>query len=183
VDPITIVTALSTFAPMLTKWLGAGSKVQDVADKAADIAQIITGTSSPTAAIDALKADPALALQYQQAVMNQELEFEKLYIADLDSARKRDTAIKVAGKDNKRADWLAALCIAVVVSILGIVIFRSDIDEFAKGVITTILGMFLQQLNAIYSFEFGTTRSSTVKNNTIDDLTTIVRKQDDKAGN
>jgi hypothetical protein len=182
VDPITIITALSTFAPMLTKWLGAGSKVQDVADKAADIAQIITGQATPEGAIDALAKDPALALQYQQAVMAQELEFERLYIADLDSARKRDTAIQVFGKSNKRADWLAALCIFVVVVILGIVIFKSGIDEFAKGVITTILGMFLQQLNSIYSFEFGSTRASATKNNTIDDLTTVIRNQD-KAGN
>ena len=50
-----------------------------------------------TEALDALKADPALVMQFRQAVMANETELDKAYLADRADARKRDTALAQSG--------------------------------------------------------------------------------------
>lgn len=169
-----ILSAVSGIAPVITKWLGAGKSVQEVADKASEIATQITGKSDTSEAIDALKADPALVLKYQQAMLDQDMQYEKLYTDDKADARARDVAIVSKTGVNSRANWLAAICIAVVIGILAIVVFALQINEFAKGVITTILGVFLNQLTNIYSFEFGTTRRARENTDTLNNLATTV---------
>ena len=45
------------------------------------------------------------------------------------------------------------------------------INEYVKGIFTLVLGRFLGYLDNIYSFEFGTTRGSKEKDETIKQLT------------
>jgi hypothetical protein len=46
-----------------------------------------------------------------------------------------------------------------------------NINEYVKGIFTLVLGRFLGYLDNIYSFEFGTTRGSKEKDETIKNLT------------
>ena len=71
-DPISIALGLAQFVPSLAKWLG-GDKAGDVAQKAVDVAKAVTGKASGDDALSAIKADPQLALQYQQSMMAQEV--------------------------------------------------------------------------------------------------------------
>lgn len=72
---------LAQFVPQLTKWITGSDKAAGVAQKAIDIANTVTGTTgSGDAALAALKADPNLVLKYRQAVLDQEVEFQKLAV-------------------------------------------------------------------------------------------------------
>jgi hypothetical protein len=92
---IPIAMALAQFAPMIAGWLG-GSKAEDVAGKVVGIAQAVTGQSAPDAALAALQADPALSLQFQQAILAQQAQLA-LISADVTKAElAADTAITQA---------------------------------------------------------------------------------------
>jgi hypothetical protein len=81
---IPIAMALAQFAPMIAGWLG-GSKAEDIAGKVVGIAQVVTGQSAPDAALAALQADPNLSLQFQQAVMAQQVTLAQI-AADVEKA-------------------------------------------------------------------------------------------------
>ena len=162
-DPFTILTGLSAFAPIITKWMGASDNVQSIADKASTIASTLTGKSDPNEILDALRADDSKANEFALAILAQQDTFETIYAADKVNARARDIAISGTPAGNVRANHLATVAVVLIFAILLAVIWLPDLGEFAKGVITTILGVFLNQLTNIYAFEFGTTRRSREK--------------------
>lgn len=63
-------------------------------------------------------------------------------------------------KTSRRGNFLIAVSVLVVFVIIGVVVWNQDLNEFAKGSLTTILGVFLNQLTSAYQFEFGTTRKN-----------------------
>lgn len=73
---------------------------------------------------------------------------------------------------NSRINALAVAAFIVVILSLAITVFMHVEDEFAKGIITLILGRFLGYVDNIYNFEFGTTRGSKAKDDVITNLTT-----------
>lgn len=87
-DPITIALGLAQFVPQITKWITGSDKAEQVAQKAIDIAQTVTGTQSGDAALSALKADPALVLKYREAVLAQELSFQALAVQNASDINK-----------------------------------------------------------------------------------------------
>lgn len=70
-----------------------------------------------------------------------------------------------------RVNVLIAIAILVVILCLFVVVQVTVKDEFAKGILTLVLGRFLGYVDNIYNFEFGTTRSSAKKDDTITELT------------
>lgn len=74
---IPIAMALAQFAPMIAGWLG-GSKAEDVATKVVGIAQTVTGQSAPDAALAAIQADPNLSMQFQKAVLDQQVQLAQI---------------------------------------------------------------------------------------------------------
>jgi hypothetical protein len=167
-DPLTIIGLLAQFGPSLLKAIGVGSDVQKVANTAAAVATAITGKSDMVEAAEAMKADPALAAAFQSELLAQETQFEQLYVSDKKDARARDIALAATPQGNVRANWLVAADILIITTILVVVIWVPTVSEFAKGVLTTILGVFLNQLTNIYNFEFGTTRRSREKSDAIE---------------
>lgn len=87
-DPITVAMGLAQFAPGLVKWITGSDKAGDVAQKAIDIAKVVTGQSTGDMAIAALQADPSLVLKYRQAVLDQEVEFQKLAVVNASDVNK-----------------------------------------------------------------------------------------------
>ncbi len=81
-DPITIAMGLSQFVPQIVKWISGSDKAAQVAQKAVDIAKTVTGQPDGDGALKALQADPNLVLKYREAVLDQELDFEKLAVAN-----------------------------------------------------------------------------------------------------
>ena len=165
-----ILLGLAQFAPAIIKWATGSDQAEEVASKVIDVAKAVTGLDTPDAALAAIQADPALAVEFRKAIMANELEYDRMYLADVQSARQRDGDLNEAGMRNYRANVLAGMAILLVVACLFIVVWMSDIEEFAKGTITLICGRALGWVEQIFSFEFGTTRSSKRKDDTISKL-------------
>jgi hypothetical protein len=158
IPAIALISSLVQFAPQLVGLFKGGEKSQEVAEVAASLARTVTGTSTNEAALEVLKADPSKLLEYQGKLVDQQTTFEQLLYADRKDARARDVEYVRAGKHNYRADFLIGVSVLIVFVIIGIVVWSADINEFAKGCLTTILGVFLNQLTNAYQFEFGNTR-------------------------
>lgn len=100
-----------------------------------------------------------------------DIEGFKVEVADRSSARDRDATMVKAGVHNWRAD-LMVLAAAIAVGFLVYMVWvDSNLNEYVKGIVTLVLGRFLGYLDNIYSFEFGTTRGSKDKDETIKQLT------------
>lgn len=152
---VALVAGLVQLAPALAKLFGKGEKA---AELAADVARTITGETDDASVLRKLSGNPELLVQYQTALLNREVELEKLTQQDRDSARTRDAEFLKAGTRNYRGDFLVGVSFIVVCTILAIVIMVPELSEYAKGTLTTILGVFLAKMTDIFAFEFGTTR-------------------------
>lgn len=75
-DPVSIIAGLATVVPSIVRWIG-GDKAGDVADKAATLAQSITGESDPAAALEKLKVSSEYQLQFQRAWAEAEVGFQQ----------------------------------------------------------------------------------------------------------
>lgn len=160
IPAIALVSGLLQLAPQMVSLFKGGETSEKVAEVAASVARTVTGTSTNDAALEALKADPSKLLEYQAALVAQATRFEELLYEDRKDARARDIKFLEAGTRNYRADALVVVTVAVIFTIIGVVVFSEDLNEFAKGALTTILGVFLNQLVSVFQFEFGTTRKS-----------------------
>jgi hypothetical protein len=101
----------------------------------------------------------------------QDLESFKVEAQDRDSARGRDVEFVKRGMTNNRANLMFFLAVVMVGAMVWIVWKDQNINEYVKGIFTLVLGRFLGYLDNIYSFEFGTTRGSKEKDETIKQLT------------
>ena len=101
----------------------------------------------------------------------QDLETFKEEVKDRDSARDRDVEFIKRGVTNNRANLMFFLAVVMVGAMVWIVWKDQNINEYVKGIFTLVLGRFLGYLDNIYSFEFGTTRGSKEKDETIKQLT------------
>ena len=101
----------------------------------------------------------------------QDLEAFKEEVKDRDSARGRDVEFIKRGMTNNRANVMFFLAVCMVALLVWIVWKDPNINEYVKGIFTLVLGRFLGYLDNIYSFEFGTTRGSKEKDETIKQLT------------
>lgn len=101
----------------------------------------------------------------------QDLEAFKEEVKDRDSARERDVEFIKRGMVNNRANFMFFLAVVMVGLLVWIVWKDQNINEYVKGIFTLVLGRFLGYLDNIYSFEFGTTRGSKEKDETIKQLT------------
>ena len=169
-DPISIAFGLAQFAPQIIKWITGSDKAADAAGAVVDIAEAVTGRKGADA-LDALKADPALVLQFRQSVIAQEADLDKAYLADRADARKRDAVFISSGTRNYRADVMFFLAVAMIAALVWLVWKDPSINEYMKGIFTLVLGRFLGYLDNIYNFEFGSTRASKAKDATIENLT------------
>jgi hypothetical protein len=168
-DPFSIALGLAQFAPSIMRFFGAGEKSTAVVEKVVGVAQSVTGASTPAEALEMLRVNAAKQLEFQMAILAADNEMEKLYLADTQSARSRDVEIVKASGHNYRADSMFVLAVFLIAALV-VVVLQSEIDEYAKGIITLVLGRFLGYLDNIYNFEFGTTRASKTKDTTIETL-------------
>lgn len=165
-DPITVAMGLAQFAPQIIKWVTGSDKAAEAAEKVVGIAEAVTGQHGP-AALDALKADPSLVLKFRQAVMANETELDRIYLADRADARKRDTAFVQAGRYNWRADLLALLAVVGLVVCVWFIARDSSLPERAVNAIMFVAGVLAAAVRDVYGFEFGSSRGSKDKDDLI----------------
>jgi len=120
-DPITIAMGLAQFAPSLVKWISGSDKAAEAAQKAIDIAKVVTGAPTGDAALETLQADPNLVLKYRQAVLDQEIEFQSLAVTNAGDINKTMQA-EAASEHWPTYSWRPAIGFAVAVDIVASVL-------------------------------------------------------------
>ena len=136
-DPITIAMGLAQFVPQIVKWI-AGDKAGAVAGKVIDVAKQVTGKGTGDEALEALKADPNLVLKYRVAVLDQELEFEKIAVqnaGDINATMRAEAAAEHWPTYSWRPAIGFSVAIAMVVSVIvvaiayiGVMFFRGKAE-------------------------------------------------------
>lgn len=177
-DPITIALALAgQFAPSIIKYFTNSDTAGVVAGQVIDIAKTVTGKGVPEDAVAALQADPALAMQFKTAVMANDAELDKAYLADRQDARSRDLKLHQAGFKNDRATWMIVGDVVGMLACLGAMVYitflgvnggaSGDSSQVMIMALNGPLGMLTQQfangLRDAHQFEFGSSRGSQEK--------------------
>jgi hypothetical protein len=163
-DPITLAMGLAGFAPQIIKWITGSEHAASAAGTVVDIAREVTGQADGTAALSKITGDPALALQFRQAVMDKEADLDKAYFADRADARQRDTAITQSGRTNTRANFMVALdAIGLIVCLVVLAVYSDRLPGEAIALISTVASIFGLCLRDAHQFEFGSSRGSQEK--------------------
>jgi len=171
-EPVTLALTLAQFAPSLIKFFTGSDKAADVAGKVIDIAKSVTGAPTGDAALEVLKADPAKVLEFQQAAMANDADLTKAFLADVQNARARDIELHKAGFGNRRADVMVALdVLGLIACLLVLVLYREKLPGEVVGLLSAISGIFGACLRDAHQFEFGSSRSSQIKDATIAQIT------------
>ena len=142
-----------------------------MAGQVIDIAKVVTGKGEPGEAQAALQADPALALQFKAAVLANDADLEKAYLADRQNARERDVKLAEAGKTNVRANWMVLMDVVGLIACMGVlIVFRQDMPGEVVGLLSTLIGIFGICLRDAHQFEFGSSRGSKEKDASLSEL-------------
>jgi hypothetical protein len=73
---------------------------------------------------------------------------------------------------NRRTDAMFVAAYLAIGALCYVVVYENKIGEFAQGIVTLVLGMFLNELKGMYSYETGTTRGAQAKDATIGAIAT-----------
>jgi hypothetical protein len=172
---IPIAMGLAQVAPQIIRWLSGSEKAEEAAEKVVQIAQAVAGQEDPMEALKTIRADPNKMLEFQQAVMANETELDKLYLADRADARKRDVNLAQLGMRNTRADKMVTMAavgtIGGFASMAALGYLKAKYPEALNdGVfgallsqVSTITAYFGLCLRDAFQFEFGSSRGSLLK--------------------
>ena len=160
-DPITVAMGLAQFAPQLVKWITGSDKAEVVAQKAIDIAQVVTGQPTGDQALSALQASPDLVVKYRQAVLEQELEFQKLAVQNASDVNQTMQA-EAAAEHWPTYTWrpmigfavalnIAACSITVLVAYLSVMFYAGKPEMLAYlpgmlGAMAAVVGVVMPVL-------------------------------------
>jgi hypothetical protein len=161
------VLSLVQLSPKITKWL-SGPCIDAVSQRLLGIAKSVTNAKTESEAVEKLKNDKHTLYLFQKALIHSEREIELAFIKDKESARTRDIAIINTGKRNIRADIMViAAALGLIVCLMTIVIYHKSLPGEAVGIISTVAGIFGACLKDAYNFEFGSSRGSKEKDQTV----------------
>lgn len=162
-NPVTAAFGLAQYAPSIIKWLTGSDKAEEAAQKVIDVARVVTGKEDAQEAAQALQADPALVMQFRQAMASIERDMDRDYLADRQNARGRDVAFVQAGRWNIRADLLALLSVTGLIVCVWFVARDSSLPERAVNAIMFVAGTLAACVRDVFAFEFGSSRGSREK--------------------
>ena len=157
--------ALAEMVPVISRWFskeGADNGTCEmISARVVDLAKKLTGQKDPLSAVEVLKQDPKLLMEFQQLVMKLDHDLETAFLGDRQSARSRDMALAQAGRSNVRADVMV-ICAALglIFCLVSLAVYQANLPGEAVGIISTIAGIFGSCLKDAYSFEFGSSRGS-----------------------
>ena len=168
--PLLVGAALSLateFAPSLIRHF-AGNKAGDVAKTVADTAQSLTGGSITTPeglaeAQKALRENNKLSIEFKQRMTEIEVDLEKAYLADRQSARQRDVSMRQAGYHNYRADIMLFLAFVSLIFIVWQINSNPEIKAGVLAIFNMSVGALLKMIGDGFAFEFGSSRGSKEK--------------------
>ncbi len=163
---IPIAMQLAQFAPGIIKLLSGSDKAEEVASKVIDVAKAITGTDSGPAAVAAIQADPQKMLDFQLAVGAQKIEWERMYLVDVQNARSMQVAaLTQDDKFSKRfVYYFASAWSLFAMTYFTAVTFIDIAAEGGQRVADTILGVLITSvIGVMFGFFYGSTKGSEAK--------------------
>ncbi len=170
--PLPLLAIGLELARLAAPWIAekvAGPKGAEVAQVLVNAAEAVTGKSGD-AALDALKADPALMLQYQSRILTEETTRLRDILADVQNARGREIAV---------GGWANPVLAAVIVTgFLGTVymVLAGYVEGLKDPLTATTVGLLIGYVSAkadqVVSYYFGSTAKSAAKDSTIQNLST-----------
>jgi len=164
---IAAALGLAGFAPVIARWL-EGSQPEGAAAKVVDIARQVTGVIDPLEAIHRLQEDKDMETAFQKAIFEKEAEIELLFLKDRQDARLRDAKLTHAGCPNRRADMMVTVAaVGLILCLVLLTCFSHKLSGEAFGIISTVTGLFCMCLKDAYAFEFGSSRGSKQKDDTV----------------
>ena len=167
---IALALKLATVAPTLMTIFGSKEPTVQAAQTVIDTAIAVTGAATGESALTQMQASSADAFNFELKIRELAQELVRLQYADLSDARKRDSLFVEAGRTNKRASVMLGCVFIMLLLGLSAVVFMSDLDEFAKTILNLLIGRLLGYVDQAFNFEFGTTRNSKDKDETINRL-------------
>lgn len=164
---IPIITALTTLAPSIAKWIG-GDKAEQAAQEVADIARSVTGQNDVEKAVRQIQSDPKAQLEFMKLLEQNKTKLDELYLADTQNAR------EMYGKHNEQADRIAErvtrfnVIYAIMVALAQILaITLTDLPDSAVVVIGNVCGWIIKGLLderiQVCNFYFGSSIGSKSK--------------------
>ena len=168
---IPALVALSQVVPWVAKYFKSSDNViSTVVEKASQVVGSIGGGSTLQESITNILGDAEKLAAVNLEIKRLEVEWDKIYLEDIQSAREMTVKLAQAGQKNYMAISMYILAVIVIIGLMYYVIADESINEYARGLITFVLGRFAGYLDNIYNFEFGTTRQSRAKDETISNL-------------
>lgn len=130
---LTIAMGLAKFVPGIIGLL-KGSDAEKKAEEVLDLAKQVTGQDDSEAAVEALEADPALLVQYKEALLNHTLAMRQEDVKQLDIINQTMRA-ELTSKDPYNSRWRATF---------GYCVAYSWFLLFVAVVISTVYSVFGQ---------------------------------------
>lgn len=162
-----IALGIAELVPFILKWFNGSDKDIDTANKVVAIAKKVAFKENPLEALEELQNRPELVVELKKVLLAQEQFFVTAEIEDRKSARTRDIEFIKADKYNFRADLLAFLAVSGLMICVYFIARDSTIPERAVNAIMFVAGVLAAAVRDVYSFEFGSSRGSKEKSDTI----------------
>jgi hypothetical protein len=163
---IPIAMQLAQFAPGIIKLLTGSDKAEEVAGKVVNVAKAVTGVDYGPAAVAAIQADAQKMLDFQLAFAAQQMEFERIYLVDVQNARSMQVAaLAQEDKFSKRFVYYFAMAWSLfAMTYFTAVTFIDITTEGGQRVADTILGVLISSVvGGIFAFFYGSTKGSEAK--------------------
>ena len=175
-----IIPLLVSLAPTVAGWIG-GDKTGKAVETVTSIAREIFGADAAGSA-DALEraiaADPEKALIFKSRLIAAESEERQrqhdelmAYLADTQSARSQTVALARAGSPIAYGAVVISTIITVSFALMLYVVLTRAIPTDALAIANVLLGTLAAAQAQVVNYWLGSSRSSEIKNATIDKLT------------
>jgi protein-disulfide isomerase-like protein with CxxC motif len=150
-DPLTLIFAIGQLVPGILRWVGRDNAAE-VAAKAIEVAKTVTGRDEGAAALEALKADPALLVRYQEtmnAALIAQLDAETRQLETVNATMRAEYASNDIYVRRARPTFLYVMAATWAVQAVGLLVAIIAQPELAAKIInaaadlTTMWGIAL----------------------------------------
>ncbi len=164
-------------APLIGSAIGgpAGLALGSAVKVLAGLFGLTKDNPTPEELATAIRQDPEMNLKLRQADYAFLMEMRRqdnteldLKLKDVQNARGRDVSIQQAGKMNIRAD-LMLVCAFIIVALIAylLAVGHVNANTGVGGFLIGAGGMFVRNIGTAFDFEFGSSRGSKDKDDTL----------------
>jgi len=167
---LALLPLILSIAPEIARWV-SGDRAADVTERAAEVVQMVTGTSDPAEAADILQ-DPAKATELRVALAKIAAEAEAAQRqAELAALQAGLADVANARAAASQSPLIARTQVALAAGIIGmfalvlVMMATRGVPEGAESLFNILLGALIAGQTAVVSFFFGNSTSGHAANN------------------